>query len=567
MPKEVNDMKVKVNPYKMAASSVLAGAVTLGSMMGTGSAAPQTPPPVLEGYNDSGVQLNRTREYLERQRVAQQIAEDRAKQQEKVQGSRQEQEKEQGALKFMLKEVTTDESAVLTKEEIAEAVKPYEGREVQLQDLYAITGRLNELYAEKGYLTCRAYLAPQTIKGGVVHISLIEGRTGTVTVQGNKDTKEQYIKSRLSLDKGEISNINELNDDLLRFNGTNDVQLRISMQAGTEPGTTDYVISAYEPKRTSFSVYSDNAGSESSGLYRGGFFYTDRSLNGWRDTLTLSTIFSKGTKSFSAGYVMPAGRSGTKLSLAYSTNSVEIIDGDMEPLDVKGHSNAFSLSVIQPLRVTETLRTEASLGFDYQNSQTDFLGLHWVDDTTNAYTAGYSITNYGDSSVVYQKHSYRRGNTQNIDGDDTRFGTYRFSGLYQKAYAHGQILSGRLDAQRSSNVYLPSAEQFYIGGMYSVRGYKESLLGGDHGYAASIEYSVPLDEARTTSLFTFFDYGAVYGESAFDDHVLAGTGLGIKSNIGDHVYTSVTLGVPLRRELNGTEVSKARVHFMFNSQF
>mgnify|MGYP007127280919 CR=1 FL=1 len=41
----------------------------------------------------------------------------------------------------------------------------------------------------------------------------------------------------------------ELNDDLLRFNATNDVQLRITMHAGAEPGTTDYVISAYEPQK------------------------------------------------------------------------------------------------------------------------------------------------------------------------------------------------------------------------------------------------------------------------------------------------------------------------------
>lgn len=38
-------------------------------------------------YNDPGVQLNRTREYMERQRVARQIAEDRAKQRAEVEGS------------------------------------------------------------------------------------------------------------------------------------------------------------------------------------------------------------------------------------------------------------------------------------------------------------------------------------------------------------------------------------------------------------------------------------------------------------------------------------------------
>ena len=78
---------------------------------------------------------------------------------------------------------------------------------------------------------------------------------------------------------------------------------------------------------------------------------------------------------------------------------------------------------------------------------------------------------------------------------------------------------------------------------------------------------MPLDKARTTSAFCFFDYGAVYGDSAFDDHVLAGTGVGIKSTIDRKIYTSLTLGVPLMRDINGEEVDKTRIHFMLNGQF
>ena len=69
-------------------------------------------------------------------------------------------------------------------------------------------------------------------------------------------------------------------------------------------------------------------------------------------------------------------------------------------------------------------------------------------------------------------------------------------GLQRWADADGT--AGRTVEQSS---YLPSAEQFYIGGAYSVRGYKESLLGGDHGVAVSLEYSVPI--AKAVSAFTF----------------------------------------------------------------
>lgn len=529
------------------------------------AAPPQNQP---AGYNDPGVQLNRTREYLERQRIARQIAEDRAKERTEIVAQQQgEKQETAGEVKFRINEIVVDKSEVLQEQEINDITRAYINKEIVLQDLYTVVNGINNLYAEKGYLTCRAFLPPQTIKDGVVHIQLVEGKSGNVYVDGNNSTNESYITDRIGIERGNLANINDLNEDLLLFNGSNDIQLHITMHAGKEPGTTDYVISVAEPQKSLVNLYVDNAGSESSGEWREGLFFTDRSLTGNRDSLMLSGIRSDGTKSFSASYITPVGRSGTKLGLNYSANSVHITDGELEDLNVKGHSSAYGVSVIQPLIVSESMRTEASLEYGHQNSQTDFLGVHWVDDTTYGYTASFSMTNYGTSSVIFQKHGYRIGRSENITGYTKNFNKYIFNGFWQKAYTGGQMLSARLDGQYSSDNYLPSAEQFYIGGMYSVRGYEESYLGGDSGFAASIEYSVPIDKSKKTSVFTFIDYGSVFGDSAFDDHTLAGTGIGIRSTIAQKIYASLTLGVPLISDPNNDDIDSTRIHFMLNGQF
>lgn len=526
------------------------------------------PPNQPAGYNDPGVQLNRTREYLERQRIARQIAEDRAKERTEIVAQQQgEKQETAGEVKFRINEIIVDKSEVLQEQEINDITRAYINKEIVLQDLYTVVNGINNLYAEKGYLTCRAFLPPQTIKDGVVHIQLVEGKSGNVYVDGNNSTNESYITDRIGIERGNIANINDLNEDLLLFNGSNDIQLHITMHAGKEPGTTDYVISVAEPQKSLVNLYVDNAGSESSGEWREGLFFTDRSLTGNRDSMMLSGIRSDGTKSFSASYITPVGRSGTKLGLNYSANSVHITDGELEDLNVKGHSSAYGVSVIQPLIVSESMRTEASLEYGHQNSQTDFLGVHWVDDTTYGYTASFSMTNYGTSSVIFQKHGYRIGRSENITGYTKNFNKYIFNGFWQKAYTGGQMLSARLDGQYSSDNYLPSAEQFYIGGMYSVRGYEESYLGGDSGFAASIEYSVPIDKSKKTSVFTFIDYGSVFGDSAFDDHTLAGTGIGIRSTIAQKIYASLTLGVPLISDPNNDDIDSTRIHFMLNGQF
>jgi len=97
---------------------------------------------------------------------------------------------------------------------------------------------------------------------GVVHISLIEGRNGEVFLKGNRHTRASYITDRVHVNKGEIESMAELAEKLRRFNGTNDVQLRVSLKAGAEAGTTDYVLTAREPQNSMVTIYTDNAGSE-----------------------------------------------------------------------------------------------------------------------------------------------------------------------------------------------------------------------------------------------------------------------------------------------------------------
>lgn len=256
------------------------------------------------GYNDSGVELNRTRQYLERQRIARKIQEGRNTQ--PVEGAEGPEEAQKGAVHFLLKQVELPESQVLSQEELQKITGAYEGKDATLDDLYALVGKINALYQEKGYLTCRAFLAPQTIRDGRVKIELVEGKNGQVEVTGNRSTREKYITDRLHIEPGQISSMHRLNKDLLRFNATNDAQLRIALKAGKEPGTTDYVIAVQEPQKQVTGVFFDNAGSKTSGLYRAGLFWQDRDLSGNRDHLFLSTIRSEGMKAVAGSYSTPS---------------------------------------------------------------------------------------------------------------------------------------------------------------------------------------------------------------------------------------------------------------------
>ena len=557
--------------YKKHMASLVTLACLVASSAALAAPYDDVPNPV---KGDAGIQMNRMRNYLERERVNRQIAEDRAAAKNKVETESSKQSAQGEAITFELKKIVTDESAVLTDAELDAIIKPYQGQQVQLSDIYAIVEKINALYNDKGYVTCRAFLPPQTIEDGTVKLLLIEGKTGNTLVAGNKYTKTKYITNRLHLAEGEIANVKQLNKDLLLFNATNSTQLRIVLKAGEKPGTTDYEITVYEPKRDNWTIFEDNAGSESSGEYRTGLFFNTKSLSGNCDALSLGTVLSEGTKAANVMYSRSLGRSGTKMNLLYSTNATEVVKGDYED-KIKGHANSYAIGLVQPLLVNETTRTELSLDFNSQKSKTDWLeGFrgNMVDDSVQDVALGFAMTNYGTSHVFYQKHSYVGGHSEStpdmFSESSQNFGFYKFNGMYQKLYAAGQMWNLRADAQWSGSEGMVSSRQFYMGGMYSVRGYKENYLGGDSGFTFSAEYAVPVIN-KNTSAFTFFDYGHVYGNGQSDDqhNVLASVGLGLRSTINQYCSAALTLGIPLQREFSAEKVSSTRLHFIVSGQF
>ena len=365
-----------------AAGSLSADSVAWAASPASGS----NDSPSLPAGSDSGVQLSRARDYMEQQRVAQQIEEDKERKKSKVETQTVKPEESTATVTFTLKQVQTDPSEILTEEEIKKITDQYTGKTVSLQDLYDMTDAINAVYEKKGYSVCKAYLPPQRIHEGMVHVGLLEGKTGNVVINGLRHTRKGYVANRIKLEPGKVANTDYLTERLQRFNATNDVQLRILVHAGEKPGTTDYEIAAFEPKSNhAVSLYVDNAGYETSGRWREGIFYTMRSVTGQRDALRLNYLRSKGTNVFGVSYSLPVNNLGTMLDFDYGTNTTKITKGNLESVGVKGHSYAAGLTLRHPLLVDDKRRYEVGLQFLHQNSYTDVRSYRALDDTRNTY--------------------------------------------------------------------------------------------------------------------------------------------------------------------------------------
>ncbi len=465
---------------------------------------------------------------------------------------------------FTVKKVEFNGSEIFTAEELAAIAVKYEGKKLRLADLNAMLKEINDLYAAKKVITAKAVLPPQKIINGVVRIRLIEGRYGSFTIKGNKHTNNEYILNRISLKKGQLVRLDELEQKLTYFNRTNDVSLKAELVPGQEVGATDCILHVQEPANRETLLFADNAGSHDSGLYRIGALIVYNSLNGRRENLTINPTWTEGTLAGAISYTQPINTRGAKMSVSYSKNSLDIIDGNMESWDIVGNSEIFGLSFSRPLKVTGQLKTEAIANIQHKLSETDVASENLLHTVLNTYTVGYTLQQDLKGGLWYGMVSgtHIRG-SQKAEPTNASFARGNITLIRQQVFDGKQIFTFRSNGQYSTSRELPSSEQFSVGGISTVKGFTESIISGEKGYYFGIEYSMLMDKAVNGRVFVGVDYGAVYqafrnGSSQRD--YLTSASIGYSLNIGQNAFAKVVVGIPLDHS-ESVSHDKSRIHF------
>ncbi|MBD6620168.1 ShlB/FhaC/HecB family hemolysin secretion/activation protein [Komarekiella sp. 'clone 1'] len=105
----------------------------------------------------------------------------------------------------------------------------------------------------------------------------------------------------------------------------------------------------------------------------------------------------------------------------------------------------------------------------------------------------------------------------------------------------------RLNTQLATTTLVPF-EQFSVGGIESVRGYRQDFLLADNGVFASAEIQVPILRAGgTLQVIPFADFGIGWnsGTENPDSNTVASVGLGLQWRGGERFTARVDWGIPL----------------------
>lgn len=136
--------------------------------------------------------------------------------------------------------------------------------------------------------------------------------------------------------------------------------------------------------------------------------------------------------------------------------------------------------------------------------------------------------------------------TINNTGTDGQFFAWLGQFQWVQQLSPGTLLLARVDAQLTPDSLLP-LEQLGIGGVDTVRGYRQNQLVTDNGILASVEVRIPLTLANVLQLAPFFDIGTAWNNRSPDPEptTLASIGLGFRWLIGDALALRLDYGIPL----------------------
>jgi len=472
--------------------------------------------------------------------------------------------------------IVTGESEILTPDEIKSVIGPLEGRVISINELLDAVDRLNELYKEKGFLTARALLPPQTVEKGVVTLKLVEGRVGAIRIDGTRHMNDGYLERSLTLASGDLVRVDQLETDLRLFMAANNTPLMSEMVPGEEFGTTDLLIHVKEPKRLEARLTADNLGRENTGKGRGGMQVTARNLLGVADVANIEWNQSKGSRNLHMEYGVPFNHRGTRMSLLYDQGDVEIKEGEFRDLNLEGDSRTMGVAFSHILWARSRSQLTVFTGAQLKESESESNGFSLYTSRVHDYNGGLDWQRFDGTGLWLTHQEVTRGFS--LNGTRENFWTLKGHVIrYQQLPLDTTLLLKGI-YQFSDTDMLPSTDQFQLGGMTTVRGYEEGLLVGDQGYLASaeVEFPLPLEESfwgrplrEQVRGLVFIDHGGAFpfkgnGEGYNANDYLTSFGAGLRMALGERFSGRLIAGIPVGyQEGNRHDV---RFHFTLQAE-
>jgi hemolysin activation/secretion protein len=479
---------------------------------------------------------------------------------------------------FLVKKIKVQGNTVL-QAEIDRLIKRFEHQKVTLEDLITLRSQITQLYVKNGYITSGAFLPTnQNLSDGIIKIQVVEGELEGIEIGGLKHLRENYVRSRLRkisktpLKRQEIEQALQLLqiDPLIE-------KVNAELIVGTTAARNILLVNLQEAPRLEAGITVNNYRSPSVGSEQIELQIAQQNLLGFGDRLAASYGITEGLNIYNISYDLPVNANNGTINFSYDNGDSQIVEGEFKDLNIDSNIQTSSIGFRQP--VVRSPNTELALGLalDLRRSNTLFneepydftpgsqngesnvtvlrLSQDWVERNTRRVLAFRSQFNIGLDAV-------------DATNNDTEADGVFFSWLGQFQWVQQlspkTLLLTRFYAQFTPDPLL-SLEQFSLGGIDTVRGYRQNQIVADNGIFGSIEYRISLtSNPQTLQIAPFFDFGTAWSDEELDldPATLASLGVGLDWQIIPNLSILVDYGIPLIESNNdGNTVQDDGLYF------
>ena len=481
--------------------------------------------------------------------------------------------------------------------ELQQAVANFTGKPITFSQLLRVEEIIRNKYTEgcreseeelPCYINSGAVIAANQAfepKDATITVNVIEGELESVEITGTRGLNESYIRSRL---RGGISKPLEREELLERLQLLQldplITNISAELSAGSRPNKSLLNINVIEADPFFVELFTDNARAPSVGSWRRGIRINESNLSGFGDRLFLQYTNTEGSNAIDTAYSAPLNSSNTTLNIAGGVTSTKIVEEPFDRADIVGDSFNFDIGVRQPLLRTPTKEFALGLNATRQESNTEVDGENFAlspgadengETRISALRFSQEYTNRNLQQVFALRSQFSLGidafnATNNEDPEpDSQFFAWRGQGQYVRRLGRDTLLVLRSDLQFATTSLVP-LEQFSVGGLQSVKGFRQDALLTDNGFFTSAEVRLPVlrvEEVGGVLQFApFIDLGVGWNDDPDNNpnpeqQTLVGLGIGLQWQM-NNLSARIDYGFPLTDDItDGESLQEDGIYF------
>lgn len=445
---------------------------------------------------------------------------------------------------------------------------------ITIEQIDSIAQSVTDYYREHGFILATAFVPEQEVSDGVIHLKVLEGRLGSVTVSNNRIFSPETVSAAFNNELGEPVTEERIESALRRINDLPGVRVRGSFSPGKNVGETSLNLGVLDEQSWSSNLLLDNHGSPTTGEVR--LFATVELLNlrNKGNTLTMGALKSQGSGSTYGiiEYGMPVtddDRGRVKGTLSTNQFSVTTLLGNAER-SVVGETDNFGVAGTYQFVRSRTFNLSGEASYTQKNVLFTVEGLASLSRDQKIQVGGVGVDYnqlWDAPQLLFSGHlGVDQGHIMSgaENNQSTDFTKILFTGNLLKRFSiHNWLTKNesyynfviKLNGQYTDK-YLSSVEQFSLGGPNAVRAFSVSDVSVDSGAYAGFElfFDSPVNFSKNISWldpvkpYVFFDYGYGVARSAGSDinqdAVLKAYGFGVRLSFANRGAANLVFAKP-----------------------